>query len=180
MTDLIQFSRYGMTLKKLESNDIEMVRQWRNDPKIASQMLDQTYITSEMQKQWFEKIQSSPHHYCFVACFKGDAIGFCSVTRRKEQNDAEVGLYIYDDRYRGNIVPFCLAFALLDFCFESLNCAGLFARVLNTNTQAIRFNAACGYKVDHAINTDLTRYTLNDADYLSSRNKMSRFIRYES
>jgi len=44
------FSRYGITLKELQRDEIEMVRQWRNDPKIAGLMLDQTHITEEMTK----------------------------------------------------------------------------------------------------------------------------------
>ena len=36
-----EFNRYGVKIEKLKLKDIEILRSWRNDPKIAKLMLSQ-------------------------------------------------------------------------------------------------------------------------------------------
>ena len=52
----------------------KLVRQWRNDPKIASQMLDQTFITPQMQQAWFGRLQRSDSACYYVAWFRQQPI----------------------------------------------------------------------------------------------------------
>ena len=39
------FEKYGITLKRLTVDKIELVRNWRNDPKISQYMEFRDYIT---------------------------------------------------------------------------------------------------------------------------------------
>lgn len=173
------FERYGISLQPLQASHLEMVRQWRNDPKISAMMLDQRLITPQMQADWFASISASSRHFCFVAYFRHAPIGFASLTRLADQPEvAEPGLYIYDDRYRGNLVPFCVVFALLDYAFEQLALQRLVARVFDYNQPALRFNAACGYKPVLPLHEGLNAYELSPSDYIQARTKLSRFIRY--
>ena len=43
-------SRYGINLVRVQKEHIEMIRVWRNDPKIRDHMFFKSEITSEMQK----------------------------------------------------------------------------------------------------------------------------------
>ena len=45
----------NVVLRRVENKDIEMIRNWRNDPKISQYMSFRDYITPEMQKKWFDK-----------------------------------------------------------------------------------------------------------------------------
>ena len=74
------YERYGVQLRRLQADELELVRQWRNDPKIASQMLDQTFITPQMQQAWFERLQSSDRACYYVAWFRQQPIGVASLT----------------------------------------------------------------------------------------------------
>ena len=173
------FQRYGVTLRPLQVDDLEMVRAWRNDPSIASMMVDQSYITSEQQAAWFTRIRSSPRHFIFVAHFRDEAIGVASLTLSAEHmGEAEPALYIAHERYRHNLVPFCVVFALLDFAFEQLALTRLNARVFAHNVAARRFNASCGYQPSSPEGDGLNSYQLVPADYYAARTKISRFIRY--
>lgn len=46
----VEYRSCGVTLKPLGAKDLEMAREWRNDPVIASLMLDKTEINSQMQQ----------------------------------------------------------------------------------------------------------------------------------
>ena len=175
----VRFERYGITLSRLQADELEMVRQWRNDPKIASFMLDQTHITAEMQQTWFARLQTSTSACYYVASFRQQPIGVASLTAIDLQaGTAEPGMYIYLDEFRNNLIPFCVAFALNDFAFETFGLHRLFGKIFLSNPASIRFHEACGYRPYGERDGDLIRYVLEPDAYLSARDKLSRFIRY--
>lgn len=171
--------RYGIDLRPLTDGDLERVRQWRNDPQIASMMVDQHTISPEQHQAWFARISVSQRHFCFVAYFRGEPIGVATLTLDAEDPQrAEPGLYIGEARFRQNLVPFCVVFALLDFAFEQLGVSQLTARVFAHNSAARRFNASCGYRPLGPEGDGLNCYQLTAADYYAARDHYSRFIRY--
>lgn len=180
MTTPLVFSRYGITLKELEQDDIELVRQWRNDPKIAELMLDRSYITPERQQAWFERVSQASDEYYFLAIFKDQAIGVASLIKIERQaGHCEPGMYIYNAQYRNNIVPFCLAFALNDLAFETFGLTRLLGKIYSSNRASLEFHQACGYRFQRrAEHEALEYYSLNWPDYLAARAAITRFIRY--
>ncbi|GGC07624.1 hypothetical protein GCM10011352_37370 [Marinobacterium zhoushanense] len=175
----IKFERYGIRLESLDKNDIEMVRQWRNDPKISSLMLNQEYISSEMQQLWFERIRRAEDQCYMLAYFKGEPIGAASlIAIDPEAGSCEPGLYVYVDKYRNNIVPFCMAFALNDLAFEVFGMNRLYANVLDGNDAALRFNETMGYQRCSSDIKGVSRFRLEHEAYLAARDKIARFIRY--
>lgn len=175
----IHFNRYGIDLTSLQSDEIEMVRQWRNDPKIASLMLDQTYITEAMQQVWFIRMRQSSNQCYMLARFRGEPIGVASLTAiDMQQRSCEPGMYIYPDHYRNNILPFCVAFALNDLAFEQLGMQRLYGKIFDENTASVRFHEASGYIRYDGNEAGLSLYMLEQEPYLAARAKIARFIRY--
>ncbi len=173
------FSRYGVTLTPIVEDELEMVRGWRNDPKIASQMVDQTFITPEMQRAWFARLAASDRDVTCVARFRGEPIGVASLGRMdRDAGTCEPGVYVFDDRYRGNLVPFCLGFAMTDLAFEHFGLARLHAKVMAENAAALRFNAAMGYVTVREDDAGLIHIELEYAPYVAARARITRFIRW--
>jgi len=178
MSQELVIERYGIYLQPLQEQDVELIRNWRNDPEIARHMLDQTYITSEMQQKWFAKLQASETDFYFMIHFKVRKIGVASLTCIDcEAGTVEPGMYIYEDKYRGNIVPFCAALALNDLAFEVFGLTRLYGKIFKTNRASIRFHEMTGYK-KYAEQQDLWLYSLVWDDYEPAREKVKRFIRY--
>lgn len=57
---------YGVRLVRLTEGKIDLVRRWRNDPKIAQYMDFREYITEEMQKAWFKRIDNEYNFYFII------------------------------------------------------------------------------------------------------------------
>ena len=75
---MIKLEKYGVTLKQLTHDKIELVREWRNDPKISQYMEYREYITSEMQEKWFEETNNDKNYF-FLIEFEGKEIDRKSV-----------------------------------------------------------------------------------------------------
>jgi len=185
----------GVTLKAIERADLERVRLWRNDPDISQCMVSQALISEKQQLSWFDTISDDKCQQHYVIEFKSEPIGVinmksvCGASLNRESlhscRQIEMGMYIHDERYRGNFLAFCPAVTLNDYCFDQLSCEKLMARVLLGNEAAIRFNTALGYQVtsEKSDATDaqqqgLITMTLSKDNYQVHSEKIRRLIRY--
>lgn len=199
-----QFKRYGVTLKPLTQDMLEQVREWRNSPEIAQHMLDQRLISAEQQQAWFQGLNGDSSRFYWVVWFKEEAIGVVSLLNINQQTKtAEPGMYIVPERYRNNIVPFCVAFALNDYAFEELGLEQLLGKIFADNDASLRFHETSGYvqtgqrqfvplqentastkNIPGVKNTAATTKLLLDSvltkdAYYAARTPIARFIRYD-
>lgn len=180
----MEFSKYGVTLQRLTEDKIELVRCWRNDPKISQYMEYREHITAEMQKKWFAKVDNDQNYY-FIICYKGQEIGLTNV---KDVDFAaktgEGGIFIYEDSFLNTDVPFRVIFALNDFCFDELKLESMVAHIMSDNKRAIDFNVLLGYKKcggqdDSSCNGENARkltYILQKNDYFKQRDRFAKVL----
>lgn len=175
----MELQGYHVKLMQLRREDLEMVRQWRNDPKIQQFMLSQSQITSEQQQAWFEKINSDPRHIQFVIYYKDVPIGAANlkVILGDSLQNAQViepGLYIYDDKYRANLLAFAPTLLLNDYCFDTLMAQKLRAVVKKDNIAALNYNQKLGYQVIK--DGDLVEIELDKLNYEKVSKPLKRLL----
>lgn len=139
-------TKYDITLSRLTEDKIELVRHWRNDPKISQYMEFREHITAEMQKAWFQRI-NNPQNYYFILIFEGQEIGLANIRDIDDKRTkGECGLFIYENEYLNSDVSFRASLTLNDFCFETLELKQMISHVIKDNIRAIKFNEFLGYK----------------------------------
>lgn len=158
MADTI--SRYGITLRPLTHNKIELVRRWRNHPMISQYMIYRSHITPEMQERWFQKISASGTDFYFIIEYQGREIGLINVKDVDYVNKCgEQGIFVWDHDYLDTGVAFLAFFCLDDFCTETLGLETVYCHILSSNTRAIRFDEYLGYTpCDIQTQTSVLRY----------------------
>lgn len=150
-TDLI-LSGYQVTLRPVTHDDLEMLRIWRNAPSVSQFMLSQDSITPEQQTAWFKKVSRDPKQLHFVITYKDQPIGAANLRVLQGANlhtatVIEPGLYIFEDKYRANLLTFAPSLLLNDFCFNRLGVKILRAVVKSENEAALNYNKKLGYQV---------------------------------
>lgn len=170
-------SNYGVTLKRLTQDKIELVRNWRNDPKISKYMEYRKVITPELQQKWFDKINNK-YNYYFLIVVDNEEIGLINVRDIDyEKGIAEPGIFIWDDKYINSTYSFKAALCLHDFCFFDLNLKSLVIHVLNDNKRAIQYNKMMGYLLSPNQDTIYNQeYILFPENYIPCRNKIIKYI----
>lgn len=140
----MEISKYGVTLKRLTPDKIELVRNWRNDPKISQYMEFKDYITPEMQEKWFSKIDNECNYY-FIIVYQGKEVGLTNVKDiNYDKMEGEGGIFIYADEFLNSDVAYRATMCQLDYFFETLNFNQIVGRVLRNNKRAIRYNNSLG------------------------------------
>ncbi len=137
--------KYGITLRRLTIDDIEMVRKARNRDDIRHAMFDQHLITPEEQERWFHSIDNHNNLY-FIADYQGCSIGLASgkdMDWQKRENEG--GLFIWDTRYIGSHIAARISILMMQFSFELCGVKRTFARINPSNPQAKHYSLAMGY-----------------------------------
>lgn len=164
--------KYGVKLIRLTEDKLELVRQWRNDPKISQFMLFRDHITPEMQQNWFEKINNDNNYY-FIIEYKEKEIGLVNIKDIDySKGEGEAGLFIYDDSF---FISFHISLCLNDFFFENLSGTQIRAFVLDENKRAIRFNKTLGYEYSAD-----QYYILSREKYDIAKSKIVRMLHLDS
>lgn len=166
----MEISNYGIKLRRITQDKIEMIRNWRNDPKIVQFMEYKEYITPEMQEKWFAKINNDKNFF-FLIVIENKEIGLINIRDVDyKSKEGEAGIYIYDDDFYNSTISFQSAFVLYDFCFESLKLNRVIAHILKENKRAIKYNKLIGFKIadeQNEVNNQL--YYLDKNDYYTSK-----------
>lgn len=148
-------SKYGVNLVKLTADKIELVRTWRNDPKIVQHMFFNQYITPEMQQKWFASIDNENNFY-FLIEYHQKLVGMIHASEIDDvQKTAYAGLFIYEESYWGTDVPVRASLAMLDFFFSENRIETFYAKTKKENKAAIQYNQLLGFTAENNIENGL-------------------------
>jgi len=141
----MKITRYGVTLERLQQEQTELVRQWRNDQKISRFMFYKGDITKEMQQEWFDSIDNEQNFF-FLIHLKNMPVGLINISSIDWENKtAYTGLYIYDDKFLATDTPVMASLAMLDVFFLLFDIQSVYAKVKGNNKAAHNYNSSLGF-----------------------------------
>lgn len=169
---------YGVTLHRLTHDKIEMLRQWRNDPKIQQYMIYRDYITPEMQEKWYEKINNNNNFY-FIIEYDGREVGMINIKDVDyEKKTGEPGIFIYDDDLWNSDVGMRASFCFGNFVWDTLGLELMYIHVVASNKRALEYNLFLGYEVLPGYeNEDVVMMVQNREKVKNPSPKLARIMR---
>lgn len=180
-------SAYSVNLRPINENDLPLLLTWRNREDIRLCMLNQNIITQSEHSNWYQNIKHSAQEQHYIIYYKELAIGAINIRCKNENlsstQDAEIGLYIAEEKYQGNIIAFAPALALTDFAFHHLNIKTLSSKVIASNASALKYNRQLGYNISEPLNSivdislTLDSYNKNTINLKKLLNRGNRFDR---
>lgn len=168
--------QYGLTYKRIDKNDLELIRYWRNQSFIRDTMQYKEYITPQMQLEWFERI-NNPYNYYFLISENEKKIGLINNKPASlDINIAEGGLFFWDKSYWGTAIPVMASLTVLQAVFEVFKSGtASIATVAKDNSKAIDFNKMLGYEIEgDAVNPGFIIMKLTCEKYFEKTIKLKR------
>lgn len=140
----------AVTLRPIEEGDLDLLRQWANDPELRSQVVDWSPpISADEQRRWFEATRQDPATQRYIIQTDGgERVGMAGLWRIDRQaGSAELGLKIGSRAARSQGLGSDAVRTLTRFAFEQLGLHRLWARILAGNDASLRvFVGKCGWK----------------------------------
>lgn len=147
----MKLQKYGIALEKLTADKIELVRSWRNDPKISRSMFFTQHISPEMQRKWFASVDNENNFY-FLISYHEKLLGMIHASEIDyAKKTAFSGLFIYDETYWGTDVPVRASLAMLDFFFAEKRIETFYAKTRIENKAAVHYNQLLGFQIERDI-----------------------------
>ena len=173
---MLTINQYGVTLKRITEEDIELLRYWRNQQSVKMYMDYRENITPEMQKKWFASVNNKFNYY-FIIEFEGKKVGLINA-KNFSYNDGfgEGGIFIWDQYYINSFAAVFSTLCVLNFVFFKVKLCKLSrARILRDNDRAIHYNQVIGYKL-LAGQEDVVNqlYELSMDDYIKNAAKLNK------
>jgi RimJ/RimL family protein N-acetyltransferase len=169
--------KYNCKLVRLTVDKIEMVRNWRNSSNVSMYMEYRETITTEMQLNWFNKINNNQNYY-FIAEYNNEEVGLINLKDVDcELGCAEGGIFIANESYLNSDVSFRMSLALTDFGFEYLDLKYIIAHILKDNIRAIKYNKTLGFELEP--NQELSnnqKYILTKENYYKKWDFITRIL----
>lgn len=174
-------SRSGrlFSLNDLKEDDLDLVRSWRN--KVRFNLVDQSIITPESQKKWFDSLNYDSSKY-FVAKMSDKDITddikyglFFLKGINFEDSCAESGGFIGLDEFLNGPSSFAASYLIKSIAFETLKLQFLITTVRQENRNAIRYNEFLGYK-RLFIRDGLIHFALHNHTWFSKSNSIRKIV----
>jgi len=138
---------FGITLRRLALEDIELVRQKRNSEEIRQVMQFREEITPEMQLKWFESINNFENYY-YIVEYQGTKVALINDRNMDwEARTSESGLFFWDKEYINTFIPILASLVLLDVGFHYLDWKISYIHVMRDNFAAIGYARQIGYEL---------------------------------
>lgn len=166
-TEVLTIEQYGVRLTRLQKDDIELVRFWRNQDFVLSNMEYKKIISEEEQAIWFESINNASNYY-FIIEFENQKIGLINAKNYdKSKGFGEGGIFIGNQKYLNSVVSTFSTLCILNAVFFEFKIATKSViKVLNHNLPSIEYNKLIGYKALEQTNDGIsTQYELTLENY---------------
>jgi RimJ/RimL family protein N-acetyltransferase len=164
----------NIQLQLIVEEDLELIRNWRNEPHVSAFMEYQENIDEAAQKKWFHQLNKETNLY-FKILVSGEPIGVINLKDIDwEKKTAEAGVFVGRKDFIGGITPIFSVLILMKTAFRCLMLTRLFAKISKHNTNALNFNKQLGYEFYESVNSEFDRFTCTKNQFYSPQSSISK------
>lgn len=143
----MRLERYGIQLESLNHDHLEMVRLWRNQDFVRTNMQFKEILSRADQELWFNALDSDSNLY-WVIRYDHYPIGLIHIKNIDfGKAEGEAGIFIGEPSYLEMPQPMLAILLMMDLAFSVLKLKALLAKIKRGNTRAILFNKQLGYEL---------------------------------
>lgn len=137
-------------LRPMTDNDLPMVLEWRNTPRVRASMFTQHIITHEEHAAWWNAQRERADRRYFIHESNGSPQGYVAfLDLSKSDRPCKWGLYTADGAPKGTGYAMCEE--ALSHLFHTLSQEHLVSEALATNTAALALYTRLGFTRGTAI-----------------------------
>ena len=138
-----------ISLRKMLATDVDLVFQWRNDPRVRQFMFNTAPLDPDGHAAWFDKTHQDPLRHLLLVCQGSRPFGFVQFTMKLCRRVADWGFYVDPKGPKG--LGALLGPAALDYGFNTLGLLRICGLVVAHNQRSVIFHERLGFKAEGAL-----------------------------
>jgi UDP-4-amino-4,6-dideoxy-N-acetyl-beta-L-altrosamine N-acetyltransferase len=143
MSDTL-IKKEGTQLRRMEKNDLERVRGWRNHQDVRRYMYTQHEISSAEHHVWFERERKNCAKYLLIFEHENTPKGYLNINTHGGSPIADWGFYLAPNSEKG--IGKKLGELTLEYIFLSLKLHKICGQALAYNEKSIGFHQRLGFR----------------------------------
>jgi len=164
------------SIRLIDSDDIQLLRYWRNLDHVSQRMVCKNHIDRDGQRKWFAQLNKNTFKY-FIFSIGMKDIGCVSLTKIDADGKLfEGGILCGDAHYLNHWINVWACIKIYDHAFFDLKLDTANATILTDNKAALSLNKSLGYKFIEEVDDCTARFSLKCSDYLISSEKIRRYL----
>lgn len=132
-----------LSIRKMASDDLDLVLVWRNHAEIRRYMYTQHEISLSEHSDWFERSSLDPRKHLLIFEVNEIAQGFVNINELSSAGVADWGFYIAPGAVKGTGRQ--LGITALNYAFNTLQLRKVCGQVFASNERSIKFHRALGF-----------------------------------
>ena len=136
-------------IRPIEENDIEIIRQWRNQDDVRNNFINNYIISSEQQKKWYTNyLKNDKTDKMFLFYLEEEPIGCVALYNINQENkNAEFGrLMIGKEKHRKKGYAQNATYRICKYGFNTLELENIYLSVFGDNIKAAKLYEKLGFK----------------------------------
>jgi UDP-4-amino-4,6-dideoxy-N-acetyl-beta-L-altrosamine N-acetyltransferase len=134
------------SLRAIRPEDMEMIRLWRNLPKVADYMFTDHVIGPEEHAAWFSRVLKDPSCKYWIIVCDGEDVGVANLYEIDPVNRrCSWGFYVASPNVRGKNVGTHAEYTVLNYVFDQLKFEKLCCPVFSFNRGVIELHRRFGF-----------------------------------
>jgi UDP-4-amino-4,6-dideoxy-N-acetyl-beta-L-altrosamine N-acetyltransferase len=140
--------RLDVRLRRLRAGDSAMVRNWRNSPRVAADLITDHEISAEEHEAWLRRVLDSDDCRYWVICLGDRPVGLVSIVDiDRVQKSCRWGFYNAAVDLRGRGIVTAALTSVLDRAFGELRMDVVAAEVLASNAASLAVHRRLGFEI---------------------------------
>ena len=134
------------SLRNVRLDDMDMIREWRNLPKVADYMYTDHVISPEEHSAWFSRVLKDPAYKYWIIVCDGEDVGLVNLYDVDQENRrCYWAFYIVSANVRGKGVGSYAEYTVLNYVFDELKFEKLCCEVLSFNEGVVEMHRRFGF-----------------------------------
>ncbi len=137
----------NIKLIRLEEEDLELVRNWRNSEDVAKYMYTENSITEKEQLNWFNSIKNESNCIYWIIEYNDKKLGLASLNGiDKTLQSCYWAFYLGDSSVRGAGIGAKIEYNVIEYVFSELKLNKLRCEVFVSNDKVIKMHEKYGFR----------------------------------
>lgn len=138
----------SVTLRKIETTDLENIMRWRMDKDITRYMNTDPVLTMEGQLKWLAALEQNTDVRYWLIEVDGCPAGVINIGGlNNPEGDCTWGYYIGEKKLRSLKTALSLEMSLYDYLFIELGKKNLYGDIFTENKGVIQLHLLCGSEI---------------------------------